>query len=80
MALEGVRVLEFDGLAPVPFCGMILGDFGAEVIRVDRAGGETAMSGKSLLSRGKKSIALDLKNADHIKLLKNIIPQVHIMT
>jgi CoA-transferase family III len=34
--LSGVRVLELAGLAPSPFCGMILGDFGAEVIRVDR--------------------------------------------
>jgi len=34
--LSGVRVLELAGLAPSPFCGMILGDFGADVIRVDR--------------------------------------------
>ena len=36
MALKGIRVIEFAGLAPVPFCGMILSDFGANVIRVDR--------------------------------------------
>lgn len=36
MALKGIRVIEFGGLAPVPFCGMILSDFGANVIRVDR--------------------------------------------
>jgi len=36
MALKGIRVIEMAGLAPVPFCGMILADFGASVIRVDR--------------------------------------------
>ena len=35
-ALEGVKVLEIAGLAPVPFAGMILADFGADVVRVDR--------------------------------------------
>lgn len=36
MALKGVKVIELAGLAPVPFCGMVLADFGATVIRVDR--------------------------------------------
>lgn len=36
MALAGVRVIEMAGLAPAPFCGLILADFGARVIRVDR--------------------------------------------
>ncbi len=35
MALKGVKVLELVGLAPVPFCGQILRDFGAKVLRVD---------------------------------------------
>ncbi|EEC12768.1 alpha-methylacyl-CoA racemase, putative, partial [Ixodes scapularis] len=36
MALKGIKVLEMAGLAPGPFCGMVLRDFGATVIRVDR--------------------------------------------
>lgn len=36
MALKGVRVVELAGLAPAPFCGMVLSDFGANVVRVDR--------------------------------------------
>lgn len=36
MALRGIRVIELAGLAPAPFCGMMLADFGANVIRVDR--------------------------------------------
>jgi len=38
MALRKIRVLELAGLAPVPYCGQVLADLGAEVIRVDRAG------------------------------------------
>jgi alpha-methylacyl-CoA racemase len=40
MALRGIRVVEMAGLAPAPFCGMILADFGASVIRVDRVRNE----------------------------------------
>ena len=36
MALRGIRVIEMAGLAPAPFCGMILADFGVKVIRIDR--------------------------------------------
>jgi len=36
MALKGLKVVEMAGLAPAPFCGMILADFGASVVRVDR--------------------------------------------
>lgn len=36
MALKGIKVLEFAGLAPAPFCGKILKDMGAHVIRVDK--------------------------------------------
>ncbi|ESO88171.1 hypothetical protein LOTGIDRAFT_193764 [Lottia gigantea] len=58
MALKGIKVIEMAGLAPAPFCGMILSDFGARVIRVDKvhSGGFG-----DYLSRGKESIAVDLK-------------------
>lgn len=36
MALAGLRVIEFAGLAPVPYCGMILANFGASVLRIDK--------------------------------------------
>ena len=38
MALKGLKVIELAGLAPAPVCGMILSDFGAKVIRVDKVG------------------------------------------
>ena len=36
--LAGIRVIEFAGLGPAPFCGMLLADMGAEVVRIDRKG------------------------------------------
>lgn len=57
--LSGVRIVEFEGLGPGPFCGMLFADLGAEVILIERPGG---MSGReTIFRRGKKSIALDLK-------------------
>ena len=64
--LSGVKILEFEGIGPAPFCGMTLADLGAEVIVIERASsdhGPIADLGKrDILKRGKKSIALDLKN------------------
>ncbi len=69
--LAGIRVLEFSGIGPAPFCGMVLADMGAEVIRLDRPGhgtGEPAFDAAvaagrhDILGRGKKSVALDLKS------------------
>ncbi|MFB7758190.1 CoA transferase, partial [Streptomyces sp. NPDC056121] len=62
--LAGVRVVELGGLGPGPFCGMVLADLGAEVIRVDRpaeAGEETR---HPVIHRGRTSVAVDLKHPD----------------
>ncbi|KAJ9455929.1 Isopenicillin N epimerase component 2 [Diplonema papillatum] len=63
MALKGVKVVEMAGLAPVPFAGMVLADFGADVVRVDRADSDgTPAHSVDTLSRGKRSVAVDLKS------------------
>lgn len=59
--LSGLKVIEFSGIGPGPFCGMLLADMGADVICVDRVSAELEPS-TSTFSRGKRSIALDLKN------------------
>ena len=59
--LTGTKIIELAGIGPGPFCGMLLSDMGAEVIRVDRAGGP-AYRPKDVLTRGRKSIAVDLKS------------------
>lgn len=58
--LTGIKVIELAGIGPGPFCGMLLADMGAEVIRVDRPGGR--QRARDVLTRGRKSIAVDLKN------------------
>ncbi|XP_029024020.1 alpha-methylacyl-CoA racemase [Betta splendens] len=72
MALAGVRVIELAGLAPAPFCGMILADFGAKVIRVDRTKMATAIDTQS---RGKQSVAINLKSTEGVTLLRKLCVQ-----
>jgi alpha-methylacyl-CoA racemase len=63
--LNGTTIIEFAGLGPAPYCGMLLADLGADVIRVDRpGGGGLASAPDQVLQRGKRSIVLDLKSAD----------------
>jgi len=74
--LAGLRIVEFAGIGPGPFCGMMLADHGAEVIRIDRAsgarGGSQPVSTKDVLARGRKSIALDLKASQGIALARKL--------
>lgn len=70
MALGGVRVLELAGLAPAPLCGMILADFGARVVRVDRT--RSAAGGSDVQGRGKRSLALDLKRPSGAAVLRRL--------
>lgn len=72
MALTGIRVIELAGLAPAPFCGMILADFGASVIRVDRTKAGMALDTQG---RGKRSLAINLKTAAGVGLLKKLCLQ-----
>ncbi|WP_226633526.1 CaiB/BaiF CoA transferase family protein [Novosphingobium profundi] len=61
--LVGLRVLELDAIGPVPHCGMLLADMGADVVRVLRPGGQSAYAdvGGAILHRGRTSVELDLK-------------------
>ena len=66
--LHGVKILEVAGIGPGPFAAMMLSDMGAEVLRVDRAqsarGGDPAQPPLDALTRGRRSVALDLKHPD----------------
>jgi alpha-methylacyl-CoA racemase len=58
--LSGLKILEFAGIGPGPFCGMLLSDMGADVVRVDRKGvGPSAP--EHISYRGRRSVGLDLK-------------------
>jgi formyl-CoA transferase len=83
--LAGLRVIELGTLIAGPFCGQLLGDFGAEVIKVEPPGqgdpmrtwGREHARGKSLwwpvVARNKKGITLDLRQADGQALLKSLV-------
>jgi alpha-methylacyl-CoA racemase len=60
--LAGIRVVELGGIGPGPFCGMVLGDLGAEVIRVDRPAEAGRPATFPALHRNRRSIAVDLKD------------------
>lgn len=59
--LSGLKVLEFAGIGPGPFCGMLLSDLGADVVRIDRKGSGRG-SPADVTARGRRSVALDLKS------------------
>ena len=70
--LAGVSVLEVASIGPGPFCGMLLGDMGADVIRVDRPGIDP-LQAIDPLRRNRRSIALDLKNPDGVQALLRLV-------
>jgi len=59
--LSGLKVLEFAGIGPGPFCGMLLSDLGADVVRIDRKGAGRG-SPSDVTARGRRSVAMDLKS------------------
>ena len=75
--LQGVRVIELQGIGPGPFCGMMLSDMGAEVIRIDRAGNVSGIDLDNppvdVLARGRSSIGVDLKNPEGVEVVLRLI-------
>jgi alpha-methylacyl-CoA racemase len=68
--LSGLRVIELAGIGPGPFCGMMLADMGAEVIRVDRPGGNpSAAGGHDILFRNRRNVAVNLKHPDGVETI-----------
>ncbi|GAB7386972.1 CaiB/BaiF CoA-transferase family protein [Bacillaceae bacterium] len=88
--LEGITVLDLTGLVPGPFATMVLADYGAEVIKVERPGvGETGRkleplvdgSGRmfEMLNRNKKSITLNLKSPEGKEIFKKLAKQADVI-
>ncbi len=73
--LSGLRVVEIAGLGPAPFCGMLLADMGADVVLVERAGGGDTLSlgRNAIVNRGKRSLALDLKDPAAIAAVLRLV-------
>ena len=78
--LSGVRVIELQGIGPGPFCGMMLADMGAEIIRIDRSAsvGRPAATA-DILARGRRSIAVDLKNPDGVETTLKLIESADVL-
>ena len=77
--LNGYTVLELAGIGPAPMGGMMLADMGAEVIRIDRASGASALVMKDVSARGKKSVVLNLKDADGIETLLRMVENADVI-
>lgn len=76
--LQGVKVVEFAGLGPGPFCGMLLSDLGADVVRIDRTDAKPAKP-FHVTQRGRRSLALDLKRDDAVKLCLDLFERAEIV-
>jgi len=76
--LHGLRVVEFAGLGPAPFCGMLLSDLGADVIRIDRKDARAAKP-YHVTHRGRRSLALDLKNKEAVAVCLDLFERAEIV-
>ena len=72
--LSGIRILEFAGIGPTPFCGMLLSDLGADVVRIDRKGGQD-YDRFAVTTRGRRSVAVDLKNPAGVEAVLKLSEQ-----
>ena len=91
LPLSGIRVIDFTQVMMGPVCTQTLGDYGADVIKIERMGaGDLSRSTFApvagadnpifcSLNRNKRSVALDLRNADHMATVKAMIAQADVV-
>jgi len=90
LPLEGVRVIEVCNVAAGPFCGMLLADMGADVVKVETPdGGDTLRSWPPFnggysenfasLNRNKRSVSLNLKDATDLELLRGLVLEADVL-
>ena len=87
--LDGIKVLDFTTLLPGPLATLMLCDAGAEVIKIEKLGGEELRNAEpkianesvlfAMLNRGKKSIEVDLKKLKYLKKIKNLIKECDVL-
>jgi alpha-methylacyl-CoA racemase len=81
--LAGLRVLEFAGIGPGPFCAMLLADLGADVLRIDRAdavrGTRPERPPLDLLARGRRSVGLDLKRPEGVECALKLVERADVL-
>src|ERR1700712_1452250 len=86
LPLTGIRVLEFGHTILGPCCGMVLADFGAEVIKIEPPGGERTRRLKgfgtgyfAFFNRNKKSVTLDYKSAEGLATARALIASCDVL-
>ena len=78
--LKGLKVVEIAGIGPSPHACMILADLGADVIRVERPGGQMLTGGShDLLNRGRPSVALNLKDPEAVATVLDLVEQADVL-
>jgi len=81
--LAGIKVLEVAGIGPGPFCGMMLADMGADVIRIDRAGNVKerypSQPPLDVLARGRRSVGVDLKHPEGVETVLKMVEQADVL-
>ncbi|MGQ3288279.1 MULTISPECIES: CaiB/BaiF CoA-transferase family protein [unclassified Sphingopyxis] len=73
--LAGLRIIEIAGIGPGPFCGMMLADHGAEVIRIERPGDGPGFApgvADDILVRSRRSVMIDLKTPEGIAIIRDL--------
>jgi len=78
-ALKGIKIIEIAALGPAPFAGMMLADMGADVILVERKADPKKNRVPDCNRRGKRSIALNLKNADDVEKLLQLAEKADVL-
>jgi len=78
--LQGIKVLEVGGIGPGPFCGMMLSDMGADVVRIERKGGLVLSKPEyDVLTRNRRSIFIDLRKREGVETLLRMVEKVDAM-
>ena len=77
--LKDIKVIEMAGIGPAPFCGMILADMGAEVISIERITAAGRGSSSDIASRGKKSIAVDIRKPEGQDIIKKLVESADVL-
>jgi alpha-methylacyl-CoA racemase len=75
--LEGVKIIEVGGIGPGPFCGMMLSDMGAQVIRIERKGHVALTEPKfDVMMRNRLSVSINLRKPEGVSAVLKMVEQV----
>jgi crotonobetainyl-CoA:carnitine CoA-transferase CaiB-like acyl-CoA transferase len=83
-ALAGLRILELTQVMAGPFCGQVLADMGADVVKVEPPEGDSTRESLGTaaflaVNRNKRSLALDLKTAEHQAVLHRLVGETDVL-